>query len=148
MLSHDKQYLHILKPQLKSCVLQSDDASIDTIVSMIKRTKRELQSFNCETTIKQLNDAYIKDGKFRDVQLKQSRTRHENNVRDQRELLGGWQREDRDPVSRTNVNKIHASRFESIIVGETSGKRNFHDQTQIIHESRIPHEINHAYLMK
>ena len=50
----------------------------------------------------------------------------------------------RDPVSRTNFNKIHASRFESVIVGETSGKRNFHDQTQIIHESRIPHEINHA----
>ena len=56
----------------------------------------------------------------------------------------GWQRGDRDPVSRTNFNKIHASRFESVIVGETSGKRNFHDQTQIIHESRIPHEINHA----
>ena len=50
----------------------------------------------------------------------------------------------RDPVSRTNFNKIHASRFESVIVGETSGKRKFHDQTQIIHESRIPHEINHA----
>jgi len=44
----------------------------------------------------------------------------------------------RDPVSRTNFNKIHASRFESVIFGETSGKRNFHDQTQIIH----------AYLMK
>ena len=58
--------------------------------------------------------------------------------------LGGWQRGDRDPVSRTNFNKIHASRFESVIVGETSGKRDFHDQTQIIHESRIPHEINHA----
>ena len=57
---------------------------------------------------------------------------------------GGLQRGDRDPVSRTNFNKIHASRFESVIVGETSGKRNFHDQTQIIHESRIPHEINHA----
>ena len=51
---------------------------------------------------------------------------------------------DRDPVSGTNVNKIHASRFESVIAGETSGKRNFHDQTQTIHESRIPHEINHA----
>ena len=51
---------------------------------------------------------------------------------------------DRDPVSRTNFNKIHAARFESVIVGETSGKRNFHDQTQIIHETRIPHEINHA----
>ena len=51
---------------------------------------------------------------------------------------------DRDPISRTNFNKIHASRFESVIVGETSGKQNFHDQTQIIHESRIPHEINHA----
>ena len=24
----------------------------------------------------------------------------------------GWQRGDRDPVSRTNFNKIHASRFE------------------------------------
>ena len=56
----------------------------------------------------------------------------------------GWQRGDRDPVSRTNFNKIHASRFESIIVGETSGKRNFHDQTQIIRESRVPHEISHA----
>ena len=56
----------------------------------------------------------------------------------------GWQRGDRYPVSRTNFNKIHASRFESVIVGETSGKRNFHDQTRIIHESRIPHEINHA----
>ena len=56
----------------------------------------------------------------------------------------GSQRGDRDPVSRTNLNKIHASRFESVIVGETSGKRSFHDQTQIIHESRIPHEINHA----
>ena len=56
----------------------------------------------------------------------------------------GWQRGDCDLVSRTNFNKIHASRFESVIVGETSGKRNFHDQTQIIHESRIPHEINHA----
>ena len=56
----------------------------------------------------------------------------------------GWQRGDRDPVSRTNFNKIHTSRFESVIVGESSGKRNFHDQTQIIHESRIPHEINHA----
>ena len=51
---------------------------------------------------------------------------------------------DRDPVSRTIFNKIHASRFESVIVRETSGKRNFHDQAQIIHESRIPHEINHA----
>ena len=59
-------------------------------------------------------------------------------------VMRGWQRGDRDPVSRTNFNKIHASRFESVIVGETSGKRNFHDQTQIIHESRIPHEINHA----
>ena len=60
-------------------------------------------------------------------------------------ILGrGWQRGDRDPVSRTNFNEIHASRFESVIVGETSGKRSFHDQTQIIHESRIPHEINHA----
>ena len=58
--------------------------------------------------------------------------------------IRGWQRGDRDPVSRTNFNKIHASRFESDIVGETSGKRNFHDKTQIIHESRIPHEINHA----
>ena len=28
---------------------------------------------------------------------------------------GGWQRGDRDPVSRTNFNKIHASRFESVI---------------------------------
>ena len=56
----------------------------------------------------------------------------------------GWQSRDRDPVSRTNFNKIHASRFESVIVGETSGKRNFHNQTQTIHESRIPHEINHA----
>ena len=56
----------------------------------------------------------------------------------------GWQSGDRDPVSRTNFNKIHASRFESVIVGETSGKRNFHDQTQIIYESCIPHEINHA----
>ena len=54
-------------------------------------------------------------------------------------VFRGWQRGDRDPVSRTNFNKIHASRFESVIVGETSGKRNFHDQTQIIHESRIPH---------
>ena len=89
MLSHDKQYLHVFKTQLKSCVLQSDDASMDTIVSMIKRTKRELQSFNCETRIQEFNDAHIKDGKFRGVQLniKQSRTRHENNVRDQRELL-------------------------------------------------------------
>ena len=64
------------------------------------------------------------------------------------EMIGAqyreWQRGNRDPVSRTNFNKIHASRFESVIVGETSGKRNFHDQTQIIHESRIPHEINHA----
>ena len=59
-------------------------------------------------------------------------------------VVRGWQRGGRDPVSRTNFNKIHASRFESVIVGETSGKRNFHDQTQIIHESRIPHEINHA----
>ena len=58
----------------------------------------------------------------------------------------GWQRGDRDPVSRSNFNKIHASRFESVIVGETSGKRSFHDQTQIIHESRITHEINHASL--
>ena len=57
---------------------------------------------------------------------------------------GGWQRGDRDPVSRTNFSKIHASRLESVIVGETSGKRSFHDQTQIIHESRIPREINHA----
>ena len=56
----------------------------------------------------------------------------------------GWQRGDHDPVSRTNFNKIHASHSESVIVGETSGKRNFHDQTQIIQESRIPHEINHA----
>ena len=56
----------------------------------------------------------------------------------------GWQRGDRDPVSQTNFNKIHASRFELVIVRETSGKRNFQDQTQIIHESRIPHEINHA----
>ena len=56
----------------------------------------------------------------------------------------GWQREDRDPVSRANFNKIHASRLESVILGETSGKRSFHDQTQIIHESRIPREINHA----
>ena len=55
-----------------------------------------------------------------------------------------WGGGGRHPVSRTNFNKIHASRFESVIVGETSGKRNFHDQTQIIHESRIPHEINHA----
>ena len=59
-------------------------------------------------------------------------------------VTGGWQRGYRDPVSRTNFNKIHASRFESVIVGETSWKRNFDDQTQIIHESRIPHEINHA----
>ena len=59
-------------------------------------------------------------------------------------ITRGWQRGDRDPVSRTNFNKIHASRFESVIVGETSGKRNFHDQTQVIHESRIPHEINHV----
>ena len=58
--------------------------------------------------------------------------------------IRGWQRGDRDPVSRTNFNKIPASRFESVIVEETSGKRNFHDQAQIIHESRIPHEINHA----
>jgi len=56
----------------------------------------------------------------------------------------GWQRGGHDPVSRTNFNKIHASRFESVIVGETLGKRNFYDQTQIIQESRIPHEINHA----
>ena len=27
----------------------------------------------------------------------------------------GWQTGDRDPVSRTNFNKIHASRFESVI---------------------------------
>ena len=59
-------------------------------------------------------------------------------------VTGGWQRGDRDPVSRTNLNKIHVSRFESVIVGETSGKQNFHDQTQIIPESCIPHEINHA----
>ena len=35
-------------------------------------------------------------------------------------------------------------RFESVIVGETSGKRNFHNQKQIIYESRLPHEINHT----
>ena len=55
-----------------------------------------------------------------------------------------WQRGVRDPISHTKFNRIQASRFESVIVVETSGKRNFHDQTQIIHESRIPHEINHA----
>ena len=59
-------------------------------------------------------------------------------------VIRGWQRGDRDPVSRTNFNKIQASRFESVNVGETSGKRNFRDKTQIIHESRIPREINHA----
>ena len=59
---------------------------------------------------------------------------------EQLSLPRGWQRGDRDPVSRTNFNKIHASRFESVIVGETSGKRNFHDQTQIIHESRMKYE--------
>ena len=37
----------------------------------------------------------------------------------------GRQRGDRDPVSRTNFNKIHASRFESVIVGETSGNEIF-----------------------
>ena len=62
-------------------------------------------------------------------------------------IFRGWQRGDRDPVSRTNFNKIHASRFESVIVGETSGKRNFYDQTQIIHESRIPREINHGHML-
>ena len=61
-------------------------------------------------------------------------------LRQESVVTRGWQRGDRDPVSRTNFNKIHASRFESVIVGETSGKRNFHNQTQIIHESRIPHE--------
>ena len=70
-----------------SCVLQSDDVSIDTVVSMIKRTKRELQSFDCENKIKEFKDSHIKDGKFRDVQLKRSRTRHENNVRNQSEQL-------------------------------------------------------------
>ena len=39
--------------------------------------------------------------------------------------LGERQRGDRDPVSRTNFNKIHASRFESVIVGETSGNEIF-----------------------
>ena len=70
-----------------TCVLQSDDAGIDTIVSMVKRTKRELQSFDCENGIKEFKDAHIKDGKFQDVPLNQSRTKHENNVRNQSELL-------------------------------------------------------------
>ena len=60
-------------------------------------------------------------------------------VRNKRVAKGG-----RDPDSRSNLNKIHASRFASVIVGETSGKRNFPDQIQIIHESPIPYEINHA----
>ena len=49
----------------------------------------------------------------------------------------GWQSGDRDPVSRTSFNKIHSSRFGSVIVGETSGKRNFHDQNT--NNSRITH---------
>lgn len=56
-------------------------------MSRISRTKRELQSFDCENKIKEFKDAHTKDRKFRDVQLKQSRTRHENNVRNQGELL-------------------------------------------------------------
>ena len=56
-------------------------------MSTIKRTKRELQSFDCENKIKEFKDSHIKDGKFRDVQLEQSRTRHENNVRNQSEQL-------------------------------------------------------------
>ena len=58
-----------------------------TIVSMIKRNRRELQSFDCENRIKEFKDAHIKDGKFQNTQPKQSRTRHENNVRNQSELL-------------------------------------------------------------
>ena len=68
------------------------------------------------------------------------------NVEEEWAIARGWQRGDRDPGSCTNFNKIHASCFESVIVGETSGKQNFHNQTQIIHESRIPHEINHLHM--
>ena len=49
-------------------------------------------------------------------------------------IARGWQRGDCDPVSRTNFNKIHASRFESVIVGETSGKPNTNN-SQITHTS-------------
>ena len=61
---------------LLSCVLQSDDASIDTVVSMIRRTKAKLGNFDCEKEIKEFRDAHIKDGKFRDVQLTKNRFRH------------------------------------------------------------------------
>ena len=48
------------------------------------------------------------------------------------------------PFHAQTLTKFMRHVFESAIVGETSGKRNFHDETQIIHESRMPHEINHA----
>ena len=72
-----------------SCVLQSDDASIDTVVSMIRRTKAKLGNFDCEKEIKEFRDAHIKDGKFRDVQLTKNRFRHSagNIVQTQSELL-------------------------------------------------------------
>ena len=49
-------------------------------------------------------------------------------------IARGWQRGDCDPVSRTNFNKIHASRFESVIVGEISGKPNTNN-SRITHTS-------------
>lgn len=73
-----------------SCILQSDDASIDTVISMIKRTKTKLENFDCEKKIKEFKDTHIKDGIFRDVQPKKNRARHSetsNIVKTQSELL-------------------------------------------------------------
>ena len=51
---------------------------------------------------------------------------------------------DDDVTELTLTPRSPWDRFESVIVGKSSGKRNFPDRKQLIHESRIPHEINHA----
>ena len=53
----------------------------------------------------------------------------------QKHLKGHW-------LSQDRLRKM--SQMVTCQVRKTSGKRNFHDQKQIIHESRIPREINHA----
>lgn len=80
--------LAILRPLLAiiaclSCLLQSEDVSIDSLVSTVRRAKTKLNQFNCVEKVNSFQQSEISENNvFRDTQLQVKRTRHLNNETD------------------------------------------------------------------
>ncbi|KAK6168448.1 hypothetical protein SNE40_020979 [Patella caerulea] len=73
----------ILRPLLAvitsvSCLLQTNDLSIDSLASTIRRAKTKLNEFKCDEMISSFQEEQINNHIFRDVQLKEKRSGNRN----------------------------------------------------------------------